>query len=236
MTVRYNLLILSLLLSSRCLLGQTPNSNAPIIIHAGLPLFDDASRNQVVIVVNDFNRGESCPPIYTNTLSNTNLFSPEEQKWLAEIYAKYRNVATNSGPMGSVRLTTLFKTNADYLVSRFRDTSSVTVDEVFFAPPRYDYIQLKSRDKSDIGNDIIKSDAGGAVRAPELELCQIKHGIPDGLCVSWNGNHCSSLRRYANGKTVGKWFKWYEDGKLAVEVEFKEPFDFEKHALHLPGL
>jgi len=43
-------------------------------------------------------------------LSNTNLFTPDEQKTIGEALVIYRNVTTNSGPPGTV-LISLYKTN-----------------------------------------------------------------------------------------------------------------------------
>jgi hypothetical protein len=34
---------------------------------------------------------------------------------------------------------------------------------------------------------------------------------------------------FANDKAVGKWLEWEADNGLSLEVEFKTPFDFNKH-------
>src|SRR5664280_2019698 len=91
---------LSVLLSGT-LFGQTSQ-------RLYVPYLDKESQSNVIVTVES--AGEPCPPEYTNTLSNTNLFTPEEQKLIGDVFVKYKNVTTNSGPPGSI-LIGFYKTN-----------------------------------------------------------------------------------------------------------------------------
>ena len=77
-----------------------------------------------------------CPLEYTNIISNTNLFTPDEQKLLKEIPLIYSKVTTNSGPLGSVFIDYHAKPIESsygtfwYWTSRFQFTNSDVIDEV----------------------------------------------------------------------------------------------------------
>src|SRR5712671_5181460 len=89
--------ILTLLLFSISLHGQT---NAAPITKYFPSLPPKLQRNVVVLV--DMDNPQPCPPAYTNLLCNTNLLSPAESKLIHKVMLKYKSVATNSGPVGSV--------------------------------------------------------------------------------------------------------------------------------------
>ena len=233
-------LSIGLVLFVGTLLAQT--NNTPL---KTLPFFDLESQSNLIVIVDCINfecAHPSCPVEYTNLVSNTNLFSPAEQNLLREIPLKYKNVTTNSGPPGS-ELIGLDKTNGNW-VARFKYTNSEAQDEVVFhAVPSvngklhrmetqaaqderaFGHISARFRTKAGDGYDVTvnrnKSDL--------LDFGQIKHNAKDGLFAGFYGDHSVSWMRFANGKTVDKWFVWSRDGSLLIEVEFKEPYDFDKH-------
>src|SRR5208282_5875986 len=76
-----------------------------------IPFLDPASQSNVTVTVSSMFANEApCPPDYTNSLSNTNLFTMDEQKMIKEALVKYKNVTTNSGPPGTI-LVDCYKTN-----------------------------------------------------------------------------------------------------------------------------
>src|SRR5205085_1884200 len=60
-----------------------------------IPFLDKESQSNVDVTVCNFN-GTPCPPELTNTLSNTNLFTPADVETIMEVFAKYKNITTNS--------------------------------------------------------------------------------------------------------------------------------------------
>ena len=87
-----------------------------------IPFLDQSSQSNVNVTTCDLDIGRPCPPDYTNTLSNTNLFTTEEQKLIGEVFVKYKEVTANFGPPGTV-FVGLSKTN--YFFSHFRRTNEV---------------------------------------------------------------------------------------------------------------
>ena len=77
-----------------------------------IPFLDTESQSNVLVTVWD---EKSSPPKFTNTLSNTNLFTPEQQNTIREAFVKYKNITTNSGPPGTM-LASLYKTNFSFKV------------------------------------------------------------------------------------------------------------------------
>src|SRR5208282_4493353 len=108
-------------------------------MYAGHPFvffLDEKSQSNVLFTVCNLSSPIPCPVKYTNRLSNTNLFSLEEQKSLKTIPIKYRNVTTNTGPPGSV-LTRLDNAafgedNKEGIVAHFSYTNSVAQEEIVF--------------------------------------------------------------------------------------------------------
>ena len=48
----------------------------------------------------------------------------------------------------------------------------------------------------------------------------------DGYCLNW--------LHYSNGLAIGKWLEWERlDNGLSLEVEFKKPYDIQKHLIPL---
>jgi hypothetical protein len=106
MKLRSILISLSLLISSSVVLGQKNQSEKRFI-----PFLDKGSQSNVTVTVADvFGDGVPCPRVYTNSLSNTNLFTLEQQRLIEDVLAKYTKLTTNSGPPGT-ELTSLRRTN-----------------------------------------------------------------------------------------------------------------------------
>jgi hypothetical protein len=204
------------------LFGQTNQIKQPLIDY-----LDPDSQTNLVVIRN----GEGsfpCPPQYANLLSNTNLFSPAEQKLLQEVRSKYNNVTTNSGPPGSV-FASLNKDTNGYWVALFRYTNSDARDEVTFGGR----FVAKYSDKTGNGYEFNITPIGGNEK-PDIGFVQLKQGIPNGLCVGLSGDgHCLSWMHYSNGMAVGKWLEWMRDNGLSLEAKFKTPYDFQKHLIPL---
>lgn len=121
------------------------------------PFLDNESQGNIIVKVSDLGYGQPCPSEYTNTLSNPNLFTPEQQKTIKETFVKYKNVMTNSGPPGTV-LVGLYKTNfvikamnRDWPVEKwsanFQHTNSGAQERITFGGG----MQAVFRDKSNDG-------------------------------------------------------------------------------------
>ncbi len=84
---------MGILLDAEKALGQTNYPARKFIEN-----LDSASQTNIEVFAGGMNDEQPCPPEYTNAISNTNLFSVEEQKFLEEIPTKFGRVTTNSGP------------------------------------------------------------------------------------------------------------------------------------------
>lgn len=216
-----------------------------------LPFLDKESQSNVVVTIWG---DQPCPPLYTNILSNTNLFTPEEQKVINEVFVKYKNVTTNSGPSGTV-LTDLYKTNYivkamgrmftnEICVANFRYTNFEANEEVGFGAG----FSAKFRNKVDDGYNVFFTRTGGGTL---LTFEEVKQNLTTGLLarfddnhpqgITWNyrladfdGSHLEEYRHYTNKMIIGKFFMWNpRNGNLMLEADFKEPYDFEKHRTDL---
>jgi hypothetical protein len=205
-------------------------------MYAGHPFvffLDEKSQSNVLFTVCNLSSPILCPVKYTNRLSNTNLFSLEEQKSLKTIPIKYRNVTTNTGPPGSV-LTRLDNAafgedNKEGIVAHFSYTNSVAQEEIVFFGKRERNVKYQSTPGNGYYAELLD---GGLVSSQEL-----RDGTLNGLCVTFNDDRAVMLLHYTNGKALGKFYVWtpiaglpQSDG-LAVEAEFKEPYDFQKFQL-----
>jgi hypothetical protein len=231
---------LSPLFSVINLFGQTNidmEQVLPILIGAGsfsdfertnvMPMssgaLDDSKTNISFIV----NTPEPCPAKYTNVISNTNLFSPAEQKLLIELPIKYESVTTNLPPLGSkfVGMESGNFWSEGYTIGRFQQTNSETQTKVFFDKHSNGRAALASfRTKSGDGYDLSFSN-DGLIQG----FRQFKHGKLDGLWADFESNHCAGWMHFTDGKAVGKWLVWNRTGSLFMEAEFKEPYDFIGH-------
>ncbi|HXE42931.1 MAG TPA: hypothetical protein VN516_07885, partial [Candidatus Baltobacteraceae bacterium] len=75
-----------------------------------IPFLEPESQSNVTVIVSALGKGQPCPSEFANSVSNTNLFTSEEQQMIRDIFVKYKNVTTNSGPPGTV-LINFYKTN-----------------------------------------------------------------------------------------------------------------------------
>lgn len=216
------------------LFGQTNNLPKKF-----LPEFDASSQSNVDVIASGFRDEVPCPPEYTNVISNTNLFTFEEQQLISYITQTYSDETSNTVPAGSVMVSfkatpipTSWGTNWDW-VKRLQFTNSDLTDEI---TPGGDLYRHKVRNKDGDGYDFNidptapRTSAYGGGSGPEFWLQQIKHGVKDGLFVSIvHGDRCSQWMRYSNGWAVDKKLYWDPyDNKLMIWAKFKEPFDIDK--------
>ena len=235
----------SLLLLAGNLFGQTNQARL------FLPFLDKESQSNVVVSL-CFNGRQSCPVEFTNVLSNTNLFTPEEQKLIKEVSVKYQNVTTNSGPADTL-LVNLYKTNytvqaidkavnVENYVACFQHTNSHTREEIIFGGG----VLIRVRNKANDGYNVaFNCTRGGTL----LSFWEVKQNLINGLFITFDdnrpqgmtwdyklanfdGSHLEEYRRYTNGMVFGKYLMWNpQSGNLLVEANFKEPYDLEKHRI-----
>jgi len=251
MKIRYILFGLILLLSAGNLFSQTNQSGKLII-----PFLDSESQSNIIVSVSDdFGSGQPCPDEYTNTLSNTNLFTPEQQIAIKEVFVKYKNVTTNSWPPGTM-LAALYKTNlvikamdrmveAENWIARFQYTNCDAHEEIRFGKGG---ILAKYRDKSNDGYNVyIGRTGGGSV----FRFMEVKRDLINGRLSTFDDNrpqgttwdyrladfsnaHLTEYRRYTNSMVIGKFLMWnLQNNNVILEADFKEPYDFEKHRTDL---
>jgi hypothetical protein len=229
---------LNVLLFSQNLFGQT-NFPARKFIQG----LDTASQSNVEVMAGGGLDEVPCPPEYTNVISNTNLFTPEEQKLLEEIPLKYGRVTTNSGPTGSVLVNfkaTPIKTQYGiywFWTARFQFTNSNAWDEV---TPGGDQMNHKVRNKAgdgfDLGYDTYNNGESvgsgyGGPGGPEFWLYQVKHDVRDGLDIHIEAGRPARLMRFSNGMAVGQYFYWAPyNNKLMIWAKFNEPYDYLKYS------
>ena len=208
MKLQYFIFNLGLLFCAGNLFGQD------IDIDMVYELPAEIQSNIVFMVTNS----QPCPHAYTNVISNTNLFSADEQELLGSIPLKYKNVTTNNAPTGSV-LTALESNGAGWIwVAHFQYTNSDAVDKVTFHSGKV--IEAIFRTKSGEGYNV------NFTKDSVERFLQFKVGSPNGLYLNFNGDYCVSWMRLENGKATGKWYEWDGVGNLKLEVEFKKPSDF----------
>jgi hypothetical protein len=218
-----------------------------------LPGLDPEIQSNVVVTVCDpFGVGQPCPLRYTNALSNTNLFTLEQRTTITEAFAKYKNVTTNSGPPGTV-LSSLYRTNLSVEVKAVNRTFEAE-DWVV----RYQYTNSEAYVEANIGKSLLvrfrtKSKDGYNVEfnrtgnGTMLGFGEVKRGVVCGVLArfedphvqgsNWDYRHAiftnSQLveyRQYTNGMVHGKFLVWNaHNGRLMIEADFKQPFDWNKH-------
>jgi hypothetical protein len=247
---QYFSLAICLMLATGNLFAQTSQSKRLFI-----PFLDEASQGNVDVNICDLNQGQPCPMEYTNVLSNTNLFTPEEQKIISKVFVKYKNVTTNSGPPGS-ELTNLYKTNYvikamnkiftnENWVANFQYTNFEAREEIRFGQG----LLAEFRNKSNDGYGVSFTQTGGGTF---LNFWEIKDGLPNGLLVRFDDKHpqgmawnyqlanftnCSLVEysQHTNGMVLGKFFVWNpRNNNLMLKAEFKEPYDWQKNMAQFP--
>lgn len=214
-----------------------------------VPFLDADSQSNVVVKVSDlFGGGVVCPPRYTNALSNTNLFMSHEQRLIMDVFKRYKNVTTNSGPAGTV-LVGFYKTNyvikamnrvvkIEHSISDFRYTNVDATEEVQFGGGML--AKFRNRDDNGYNASFIRT-ADGTL----LSFREYKNGLPNGLAArflnehgqgsqfnleDFEDSHLEEYRRYTNGMILGTYLMWNPlNGKLLLDADFQAPYDFEKY-------
>jgi len=207
-----------------------------------MPLLDAESQSNLEVIVNGGDDKQSCPPELTNTISNTNLFTLEEQQLLKSIPVLYGHVTPTSGPPGTVPVHLGWLDRWLGKV-RFQFTNSDMQDELMVHHGRLFGPHI-IRNKTGNGYDIYDgpyADNSSAYGGPGISfmLIQIKHGghhgvypgVYNGLYVQIQGEHCIQWMRFSNGMAVDKWLYWDPDGtNLDIWAKFKEPYDYMKYS------
>ncbi|HUB87590.1 MAG TPA: hypothetical protein VMB22_06830 [Verrucomicrobiae bacterium] len=191
-------------------------------------LFAPDSQTNMTFIIYD-----KCPPKYTNVVSNTNLFTPSEQKILEKVLSKYKYVTTNSGPPGTV-LVGLDKTNG-YYVAHFDYTNLNAHEDITFGDRSaefrhnrdyHEYIAQFSpyplarfRTQGGDGYDVI-------ISSDEIIYVQIEHGEVNGLYVDFHGDHCENMLHFIDGKAVNEWLSWGGNEDYILEIKMKSPMDY----------
>jgi len=229
-----------------------------------IPGLDQASQSNVIVTVSAFAKEEPCPMEYTNVISNTKLFTTDEQKMIKEVLGKYKNVTTNSGPPGTILVNfykTNFiapplywvKTNAFWMAHRtneiwvvhFQYTNSEGQEEIRIGAG----MSAKFTNKSNDGyNASIVRTGDGSL----LNFTEIQHGSASGVLVrfadlhaqgtTWDyrladfsDSHPQEYMQITNGMMRGKWFIWNaSNGGLMLAAESKEPYDWNNHRIKIP--
>lgn len=230
-----------------------------------IPFLDPVSQSNVVVTtLSGRDKGDPCPAQYSNVLSNTNLFTLEQRATIKEALVKYKNVTTNSGPLGTV-LVSFYKTNFissppywvgtnahsmppltnELWVSTFRHANSGALEEIRFGSG----ISAKFTNKSNDGYSIYITGIGNGSL---LSFTEIRHGSAMGLLVRFADLNAQGItwdRRLADfsdgrlveymqiskGMAFGKWLLWNPStGGLIMAAECKEPYDWNNHRVKLP--
>jgi len=244
---------LALIVLGQTLLGQTNQTKRLFF-----PFLDEESQSNVVVHISDpFGDGQPCPWRFTNVLSNSNLFTPAEQKTISEIFVKYKNATTNSGPPGTV-FDSVYKTN--YVIKAWKATANV---ENWVA--NYHYTNSDAREKITYGAGMMaefrnKLDDGYNASftctgdGTLLNFWEIKHGLPNGILsrfadchgqgpnwdyrlANFTNSHLTEYMQYTNGMVMGRVLSWNAlTGRLLVDAEFNEPYDMKKHRIDFQSL
>lgn len=228
--------------------------------HLLLPFLSPDSQSNVVVTISDFfGDGQRCPPEYINTLSNTNLFTPREQKLIEGLFTKYQNVTTNSGP-GGTELADFCETNVvirfmnrsftnGFLLSTFRYTNVDASEEIRFGAGMSAKFRRKTNDEYVVS---FTQTGDGTL----LNFSEIRRGEQNGLLArfadlrpqgaAWDykraefttNSPLEEYRQCTNGLVLGKYLVWNpQTGNLVIEADFTKPYDFEKNRtdLQTPG-
>lgn len=225
------------------------NSSGKLLI----PFLDAKSQSNVVVTISDyFGNGVLCPMKYSNTISNSNLFTQEQRTMIEDIFIKYKNYegfTTNSGPVGT-RLLSLRQTNIivpffhrtnEMWQSRFQYTNSAGCEQEIIGSHAF---SAKYRDKRGSGYNIWIGDIGGGSM---LQFSQVSRHTVNGIYLELDNNGTSAdllknpfadrlaeYRKYTNGMVIGKYLAWRpESGNLILEADFKKPYNLEKHRIDM---
>jgi hypothetical protein len=249
MKLRKFILGLILIISAGYVFGQTNQAGRLFV-----PFLDKESQSNIIVTLDLSGSGEPCPLQYTNVLSNTNLFTLEEQKAIQEVFVKYKNVTTNSGPPGT-ELVGLYKTNyivkamnkdwpVEKWIANYQYTNSGTKEEIRLGG---NMLFAKFRTESNDGYNVNISSTGSG---PTLRFIEFRKGLVNGILVEFANTHQSwtndyrqdefegcpvdEYRQYTNGLVLGNFLMWNpKNNNLVLEAQFTEPYEFDKHRIDL---
>jgi hypothetical protein len=213
-----------------------------------IPFLDPASQSNVVVRVCDWNAPKPPGPELTNRLSNTNLFTPSQQREIQSVLDKYSRVSTNVPPAGSV-LVQLYKTNqfngivrTENWVALYRYTNCAAREQIIFDPG----IAASFRDDNGNGYFVSINCVGNGSL---LRFAEVKRGQSTGVLVTiedhrpqgekWSYQRSDfkegslmEYRQLTNGMILGKFIMWNPiNGNLILDADFKEPYDINQHRI-----
>jgi len=218
-----------------------------------IPYLDKASQSNVIVTISG--AGQPCSLEYTNKLSNTNLFTPIEQNLIKEIFIKYKDVTTNSGPSGTV-LIGFYKTNhivkdmnrtfeIENWVSQFQYTNSDAQEEIRLGEGGL-FAQFRNKAGDGYSASFIQTGDGTMMRFMERKNNSINGVFAAFEDMHWQGTNwdfrlsdfsdsrVTEYRYQTNRMVFGKYLMWNpRNNNLIMEAEFTEPYDFEKHRIDL---
>lgn len=233
--------------SAVCIFGQ---SGQPERLY--IPLINRESQSNVIVSVSDLGEGQPCPARYTNLLSNTNLFTSEQQEEIKTAFSKYRAVTANHGPAGTV-LVDSYKTNYAFKADdkRFAAEETISVFQYTNRDAR-EVIRIGAgfraeyRTGSNVGYDVsfIRTGAGTLLGFGEIRDNK-PHGVfvrlvdmhPQGLAwdykkADFESSLLSEYKQYSRGYVLGRLFMWnVKNGNLQVQAEFTRPYDWNQNRL-----
>lgn len=196
--------------------------------HLLIPFLTASSQSNVSVEISDLRRGEVCPLKYTNVVSNTNLFTLDEQALLHDVFTKYSEVKTDCAPAGAV-LKKLARTNMVFMgrtnenwMAVFEYTNSAARDNVFFGKHG---MSVAHRIKGGNGYNLGMGEVGGGSM---LRFNAVRRGRADGLAVDLLNNRVQSYMHYTNGMVIGEFLMWRpSSGRLLIKANFREPYNLD---------
>jgi hypothetical protein len=219
--------------------GQTNNARLYI------PFLDKDSQSNAVVKYADISNGKPCPEKYTNSLSNTNLFSQSEIACIRNIFVKYKSVTTNSGPAGTIIVAT---NNAPHNPKSYVINCQYTNCEATETIKIGYGLLAEYRDRGNNGYDASFIRTGGGTL---LSVDEIKNGQPNGLLARFNDllpqglswdyrltdfkdNDLQEYSQNTNGMVFGKFLMWnVKTGKILIDADFDRPYDMQKHVIKM---
>ena len=238
--MKLNKIIAVILMTSRLCQAETKPTELP----RQFPLLGIEYQN-VVVVTADFDHPKPCPQKLTNLLTNTKLFTKEEQARILDVIERYQNVTTNIGPVGSVftkwgvREVQYDEQYSEKIpIAYFTCTNSETTVEVWKQFDLSTYV--RTRNSSGDGFDINLESGNGVLSFVYQEYTK---GVMNGLCVCFSDfrdlekTRCVTHCRFQNGKIFGSFIGWKrtdidqpaDTADILMEAKFKKPFDILSH-------
>jgi len=217
-----------------------------------VPFMNKESQSNVIVSVSDFGSGQTCPDQFTNSLSNTNLFSLETQEEVRSAFSKYKLVTPTRGPSGTI-LVDSFKTNyqlkiynkvvnSEEIISIFQYTNRDGRELIKYGSGLW----AEYRNASNDGYNFSFNRTGVGT---QLGFGEVKNNKPSGVFVRFEDMHpqgiswspkdadfidsrLSEYRQYTNGFVLGKFLMWnVNNGNLLIKAEYTAPYDWKKNLL-----